>query len=77
MFDSNRVMAAFAILVIGLVVAFTSGFLIGATGREPREVAQVPSNWSPALSASNDSLRACMQVIADCHKGDPNANVSH
>ncbi len=61
--DSSRV--AIALLIIGVVVSFAAGYVVGEQ-REPvqREV-QLPANWSPAAAAQAEVLKLCLQTVAD------------
>lgn len=74
--DESRVMMAIAALVVACFLCFGAGYLVGATGREPRESPQIPSNYRPDAAVSSDNLHMCLQTLAEsCKKAE--ANVAH
>lgn len=74
--DEPRVYFAFAILIVSCFLCGIGGYLIGATGREPRESPQIPANYHPDQAVSSDNLHMCLQTLAEsCKKAE--ANVAH
>jgi hypothetical protein len=52
-----------AILLIGLTIAFTGGFIVGSRRSDPPQ-SPYPANYDPARADLAASLRACQETLS-------------